>query len=321
MKRLPQIDRFFTAVCSFLILATFVLLSSCEKDSLQDDLSRINASNLSKASLVAQINYDEQLNYDDITNCSSACIEEGSKIYYLKSDSKSDESGQSGNTKTISYNAYNTETQFIVEVNFAQNQASSKANITIDIGGDSEQFSNVEDGEMVSHAIELSEGWQGCAPINFSVHASFNQGQGKGNNQNDINFDNVSYSLISVCSSSCDESFSYEYNQEDGSYTFHYVSSEDLENAEVKFTCPHITGFEAMDGKEYHVNPGNSHGSPTVLTWTGNIEACTEITFTLSFDADCGQTHSGKANLFTDFKVNGVSKKGDNENITFDCPK
>ncbi len=43
MKRLPQIDRFFTAVCSFLFLALFILFFSCEKESLEVETSRIKA--------------------------------------------------------------------------------------------------------------------------------------------------------------------------------------------------------------------------------------------------------------------------------------
>lgn len=308
MKRFPQIDRFFTAVCSFTILALFVLLTSCEKETL-DDSSRIKASKLSTASLKTLIAYDD--------DCSSVCIEEGSETYYVQSGSQSETEG--ANTKVISYNAYNTETHFIVEVNFDQNQANSKANITIDIEGDSEQFGDVVKGSTISHSIELTDGWQACDEINFSIHTSFNQGNGRGNSQNDIDFVNLSYSLIGICSSSCEESFSY--GNEDVIYTFTYKSSEDLENAEVKFTCPHITGYEALDGKTYSVNPGNSHGSPTVLTWVGDIEACTEMTFTLSFDADCIQNNSGKVNIFTDFKVNEESKKGSNENITFNCPQ
>jgi len=302
MKRLPQIDRFLTAVCSFLILAIFVLLSSCEKESLQDDASRIKAVKLdvASASLITLLNYDD---------CATSCIEQDSETYYRKADSKSESAGP--NTKAISYSAYNTEKQFVIDVTYEMTSGNSNAHsdITIDIDGDSKTINGVVKGTTVSHAIDLPTGWQACDIINFSVHET--------GLADDVDF-NDSYSLIGVCSSSCDESFSYDDN-EDGSYTFHYVSSEDIENAEVKFTCPHITGFEAIDGKEYEVNPGNSHGSPTVLTWTGDIEACNEITFTLSFDADCEQTNSGKANLFTDFKVNGVSKKGNNENITFDC--
>jgi hypothetical protein len=300
MKRFPQIDRFFTAVCSFAILALFILLSSCEKESLQDDFSRIKASNINTASLKTMLSYDD---------CASTCIEEGIETYYAKNYSKSGSSGQ--NAKAVGYNAYNTETQFIVEVAYLITDGSSnaKATITIDIDGDEVEIEEVASGSTVSHAIDLPDGWQACDVVSFSI---LQEALGQ-----PIDF-NESYSLVGVCTSGCEESFGYSAN-EDGSYTFTYVSSEDLENAEIKFTCPHITDFEAMDGKEYEVNPGNSHGSPTVLTWTGEVEACTEITFTLSFEADCEQNNSGNANMFTDFKVNGVSKKGDNENIVFTC--
>jgi len=309
MKRFPQIDRFFTALCSFLILALFVLLSSCEKESLQDDASRIKVQKYETASLRTLLNYDD---------CASICIDEGSENYYAKSDSKTVSAGNTNvnnkgntNTKNVSYIAYNTETQFIVEVHYEIIEGSSNAHakITIFNDNDSEYFGDVASGSVVSHAFNLPIGWQGCDTFNFNI---LQEELGA-----DIEFSD-SYSLIGVCSSACDESFSYVEN-EDGSYTFTYLSSEDLDNTEVKFTCPHIKSFEALDGKEYSVNPGNSHGSPTVLTWNGDIDACSEITFTLSFDADCEQNNAGKANLFTDFKVNGVSKNGENENIVFAC--
>lgn len=300
MKGFPQINRFYTAICSFMILALFVLLSSCEKESLQDDFSRIKASNINTASLRTILSYDD---------CASTCIEEGSETYYAKNDSKSGSSGR--NSKAVGYNAYNTETQFIVEVAYliTEGNSDAKATITIDIDGDEVEIEEVASGFTVSHAIDLPDGWQACDVVNFSI---LQEAMG-----NPIDF-NESYSLVGVCSSDCEESFGYVEN-EDGSYTFTYMSNEELENAEIKFTCPHIISFEPLDGKTYSVNPGNSQGSPTVLTWTGDVEACTEITFTMSFEADCDQTSSGKANIFTDFKVNGESKKGDNENIVFAC--
>jgi len=75
MKRFPQIDRFFTAVCSFAILALLILLTSCEKESLNDDFTRVKASNLSTTSLKTLLSYDD---------CSTVCIEEYSKAYYVK---------------------------------------------------------------------------------------------------------------------------------------------------------------------------------------------------------------------------------------------
>jgi len=309
MKRFPQIDRFFTAVCSFSILALFVLLSSCEKDSLQDDSLRIKASNVSAASIVAKV-------YDNSIDCHVDCIVAGSGEYYVKSDTET--GGNNSNSKEVSYKAYNTETQFIVEVTYliTSGNSNAKATITVDVDFDNDQFdkTKVEDElpsslTPVIFAFDLPSDWKSCDIVDFNV---YQEALG-----NPIKFEE-SYSLIGVCSSTCNESFSYEENQDD-SYTFHYISSEDLEGAEVKFTCPHITDFVILDGKEYEVNPGNSKGSPTVLTWTGDIQACTEITFILAFDADCDQANSGKANLFTDFKVDGESKKGDNENIVYNC--
>ena len=322
MKRFPQIDRFFTAICSFTILALSVLLTSCEKDSLQDDSLRIKAQKIETAALRTLSTYND---------CETNCIEEGSETYYATSGSQSETTGQH---RTISYNAYNTEEDFVVEATYVDNNTGTKANINIVINNVVYTFSDVEKGSTVSESISLTEGWQACDEIFFSVNANFNNGQSNTNNQNtnknsngnsnpnatqnDIDFGTLSYFLIGICSSTCDESFSYEHNQ-DGSYTLTYISSEDLENAEVKFTCPHITDFIAEDGKTYSVNPGKSKGSPTVLTWTGDIEACKEITFVLTFKADCDQNKSGKVNLFTDFKVNEESKKGDNENIVYQC--
>lgn len=249
----------------------------------------------------------------DYTNCDPVCIEAGSGVYYKISDvdTKSSGGGQNVNTKEVSYEAYNTETEFIVNVTYdvISGNSNAKADITITINGNALLIEDVEKGNTVSHSIALPENWEACDEMPFSI---LQEGLGS-----PISFD-ASYALVAVCPEGCEESFSYEKN-EDNSYTFTYISAEDLNAAEVKFTSPHIVGFEALDGKVYDVNPGNGKGSPTVLTWTGDIEACTEITFTLAFEADCEQNNAGFANIFTDFKVNEVSKKGDNPNIQFEC--
>ncbi len=116
----------------------------------------------------------------------------------------------------------------------------------------------------------------------------------------------------------CIESFSYA-TTDNLSVVFTYVSEEDLTNAEVKFTCPHITGISGIDAASFTVNPGNGKGSPTVLTWVGDIEACTTYTWDITFTPDCDQNAAGFANIWTDFKVNEVSKKGNLHNIVYSC--
>ena len=129
--------------------------------------------------------------------------------------------------------------------------SNAKADITVEIEGNIAQMEEVQSGTVVRHSINLPEGWQACDMVSFSV---LQEALGS-----PIEF-NDSYSLIGVCPSGCDESFNYDEN-EDGSYTFTYLSSEDLYDAEIKFTCPHIKGFETQDGKEYSVNPGNSRNN------------------------------------------------------------
>ena len=52
----------------------------------------------------------------------------------------------------------------------------------------------------------------------------------------------------------------------------------------------------------------NNEKNQTVLTWTGDLTACEKVTFDLTFNPDCEQ-NGNHANLWTDFKVNEVSKK------------
>lgn len=124
------------------------------------------------------------------------------------------------------------------------------------------------------------------------------------------------------CAPSCEESFSYV-TTDNKTVVFTYISPVALQGATVKITCPQIDGFTAIDGKNYNSNPGQSNGSDNVLTWTGNIPACgTGISFSFTFDPNCVYNiNSKKWNspiIWTDFTVNGYSKKGTLANIVFD---
>lgn len=314
MKTITQIIRF-----SFYCIILSVTFFSCESEELfnvqnAENFKTANSSKKSdsnfKTETISTFEVDPDLVLLDYTDCESVCIEEGVKTYFKIIDSKTGSSGP--NTKQVSYEAYNTETQFIINVfyDIIAGNSNSKADITITIDGDDLLFEDVEKGSTVSHSIDLTVNWKACDEIKFQISQ-----EGLGTQ---ISFDET-YALVGVCPEGCEEGFSYIENEDD-SYTFTYISAEDLTDASIKFTCPHIVSFESLDGKTYSVNPGNGKGSPTVLTWNGDIEACTEITFTLAFEADCEQNEGGFANIFTDFKVNGISKKGSNSNIKFECP-
>ncbi|WP_372920220.1 hypothetical protein [Salegentibacter sp.] len=112
---------------------------------------------------------------------------------------------------------------------------------------------------------------------------------------------NYSATLEVIDCSDCEESFSYLDN-EDGSYTFTYIPEEDMENAEVVFTFAQGVTVDGLEG-------WGSNG--VTLQSNLNFEACVEYSWTVELDPRCNGKGQSTPNLWTDFKINDISKKND----------
>ncbi len=110
----------------------------------------------------------------------------------------------------------------------------------------------------------------------------------------------------------CEESFDYVENI-DGSYTFTYVPTEDMIDAKLTFTFAQSVAVSGLDG---WINSGNATSSTETKIMT--LDACEVYEWTVSLDKDCSG-NSKNSNVWTDFKVNDISKKGDLKNITQEC--
>lgn len=171
-------------------LFAILFLFSCGTESMidmQPDLEK------STELLARKIDTDMQtsnMRIASTASCTDDCIEPGSEVYYPVSDMATGSSGK--NTKSVSYSAYNTETDFVVEVTYAitTGPANAKATITIDIDGDEVEHTEVSSGSTVSHTVPLAEGWAGCDQVAFSI---VQEGLGT-----PITF-SESYALIPVC--------------------------------------------------------------------------------------------------------------------------
>ncbi len=120
----------------------------------------------------------------------------------------------------------------------------------------------------------------------------------------------VDYYLRELCIG-CDEDFSYVDNM-DGTITFTYLPAESG-NKFVEFTFPQAIVTDAPAG---FTQPGNGNVRQKYVDFV----ACTSVSWTFDFSANCTGTGQTLANVFTDFKVDGVSKKSDVSNIQFVCP-
>ncbi|WP_223276059.1 DUF1566 domain-containing protein [Algoriphagus aquimarinus] len=171
-------------------LLAVLFLYSCGIDSIND----IQPDQGNSAELLSKNIDTDLLNANmriaPTVSCADGCIEPGSSTFYPASDMASLSVGK--NTKSVSYKAYNTETDFVVEVTYAitAGPSKAKATITIDIDGDEMEYTEVSSGTTVSHTVPLADGWAGCDEVSFSV---VQEGLGT-----PITF-SESYDLIPVC--------------------------------------------------------------------------------------------------------------------------
>lgn len=127
------------------------------------------------------------------------------------------------------------------------------------------------------------------------------------------NLNYFSYNVEEVACPGCEEFFTYDHNGNE-SYTFTYVPSEDMDNAEVTFTFP-----------QGHVNVSpdlyaqNGEGNDTTFSTVLDLDACEAYNWTFELSVDCRGKGQKQANLWTDFTVDGESKKGELEIITQSC--
>lgn len=119
-----------------------------------------------------------------------------------------------------------------------------------------------------------------------------------------------SYTTVEVVNCGCEESFTYVANGGD-SFTFTYIPKLAMADAELVFTFAQGVAVTGLDD-------WSTHGSTRQKTM--NLVACQSYVFIVTLSPDCSG-HSGNSNVWTDFKVNDVSKKGELTNIEIACPQ
>lgn len=287
----------------------------------------------------------------DTADCTLECIVAGSGEYFVKTDTKiaqgeggggdgedhedghdheetanavtqeeegghDGEDGEGGGVKKeITYRAYNTESEFIVEVDYiilaASGHPNPKTSIKININGEVKEFKEISNGTTVSHSVPLGEDWEACDQMKFSVES-------KGGGPK-VSWIDEFYSLFDICCAPARLS----YQTSDGlTIKFYYNSSEPLKNAVVRFTFPQIMplgadgSYTAPDGKVYTVR---KNGKSSVLTWIGDVRCGPGRTsFRFAMQPDCNP--SGKALIWTDASVNGLSVKNNlTPNLVANC--
>lgn len=114
---------------------------------------------------------------------------------------------------------------------------------------------------------------------------------------------------LTVENCGCEESFSYTKNGE-SEYTFFYTPAEDMDEALVVFTFAQSVEVSGLEGWDRNGQPERK---------IMDLEKCVEYSWTVTLEKKCSG-NSPNSNVWTDFKVNGDSKKNDKTpNLTQSC--
>jgi hypothetical protein len=319
-----------------LALLSAALLFSCnqmetfESDSLMVEEQR--------ALLENSIDYAPYFNsrtaFSEAVDCEDEamyCVSAAS--YFYKSQDKGISGGGYGGVKLEYYQNHLGEMKFVFQ-GYAGNNQKTELIKGYKIG--TEAKVNISETSDLTLTVPLPLDWETCDFFDLDIIIYSEPGN------TSLTF-KTDYILLALCENGGDdggddedeceaEDFYYEKvdpnDPEDYTYTFTYIPAcDEMMDAVVKFTCPHIEdikSFKVNMGNglikaDWSSNPGKRRGAPTVISWVGDIPE-DGITFEIEFKPDCTQTKSGRANVWTDFKVNEVSKKFEHSNIiAYNC--
>jgi hypothetical protein len=203
-------------------------------------------------------------------------------------------SSKSPKTKVVDVLYYNTETHFVLNVKSDEGFSDLVVN-------DISQGIKADPNIWGTYTFPLTEGWQACDNIILALQVAGNGPQA---------LFTIDYNLIGICT--CEESFVYTDNG-DKTYTFTYTPEEDLVDVNVVFTIPQGVVVEGLDDK------WSIKGSTYQKVMS--FEKCVPVTWTLKLQGDCNSGNSGKSVVWTDFKINDISKKlKEEDNLIQVCP-
>lgn len=179
------------------------------------------------------------------------------------------------------------------------NDKDTQVQIQLFVYGDDPNSTDDDDYEQIfkgEGGTEVCDSWTFDEPGVYDVRYKIGSG----------GFTNVE---VEVQNCSCDESFSYTENG-GYEYTFYYTPSEDMEAAELVFTFAQSVAISGLEDWE-----GNGQTEQKIM----NLEKCVEYSWTVTLEKNCSG-NSRNSNVWTDFKVNNVSKKNENTpNIEQSC--
>lgn len=267
------------------LLILFLTIYSCKKTDVSSKNSDEN--NFVAASTVYQ---DLTAPSQRIMDCSADCINPEGPYVESSATTSSSWGGPNQNlhTKTVSYVAYNTATDFIVKVTYVKSGQNTNASdlVKVTANGVPQSVPTLASGATATFTFPLPAGWKKCDEMSFTVRQ---EGQ-----NSPINMTGT-YKLFGVCAARCVTAFEGKAiacgTEREAEYTF--TSTEDLSYIKIQGGLTNFTGDDAIvtiTGGNLTATQSTPGGSSNrVIKIEGSVTACQKVTINIKWNS----TNSG----------------------------
>ncbi len=250
------------------------------------------------------------------TDCVNFCIGSENPEYSFQTATISNNSGPQN--RIFSYTVHNTLESFNLEWSYtANNNAGRKLKITVSGPGftlpqsytttqlNGSGGTNQNPGTINgSFNFPFTTSFAGCEEVTVVAEIL------DGDNQLISGPITTAYRLIGSCVLDCEESFSFIETEETSTIIFSYTSEKDIAGANLVFTFAQAA----------EVSMDEFTKSGATMQAIMDLEACKPYTWTATVESlRCTGQGQSQINVLTDFKVNDVSKMGNNSKIEWNC--
>jgi len=244
------------------------------------DFSSSNKDSNANSSTVNAITTSQDLTSPSnrIMNCSSDCISPDGPYVETSANSSQSWGGPNQNlhTKTVTYVAYNTATDFVVKVTYVKSGQNTNASnlVQVTANGVVKSCSTLASGATATFTFPLAAGWHKCDVISFAVHQ---EGQ-----NSPINLSGT-YSLFELCAARCATTFSGEgiYCGNDREAEYRFTAADDIEYIKIQGGLTNFTGDDAevtIDGGNLTASQSTPGGSSNrVIKIEGSVSKCEQV--------------------------------------------
>ena len=278
-------NRLFT-LTKGLVLASLIIYS-CKKTDLRTNESSVDAFGFATAKTVTQdiITSPSQR----LMDCSSDCINPAGPFVEKSASTSSSWGGPNSDfhTKTVTYVAYNTATDMVVEVTYLKSGKNTNASDTVSatVNGTRQYVPTLASGATATFTFPLPAGWKKCDVLSIAIHQ---EGQNSPINMN------CWYSLFEVCAARCATTFEGDVElceEEKREVVYTLTAESDMSYIKMQGGLTNFTGQNAIiEFLEGGANLTYSQSTPggssnRIIKIEGSMSACERVRVKITWNS------------------------------------